>query len=166
MNRLKTFAKYLGILIAFYIFSTVLSIGFIVTTYKDISGELEKDAIIEIEVKQAKATFVNGNIVATLSNPTDVEVVSKYIKIDLISEKENKILTKYIQINELSSMQEKEITVNFRAENIKKYKISVVDEYVQEEKTELISLVSAENESVKNISILLAAIILLNYVIL
>ena len=35
MSRLKTFGKYILMIVGFYIFSTILSIGFISTTYNE-----------------------------------------------------------------------------------------------------------------------------------
>ena len=57
--------------------------------------------------------------------------------------------------------------MNFKKENIKTYKEKVEDSY-QEEKNEshLINLEDAENQEIKNISIILAAGILIKYFIL
>ena len=61
----------------------------------------------------------------------------------------------------------KNFTINFEAENIKSFNMSIVDEYIQEKSNaQLINLSDAENEEIKNISIFLSAIILLKYVIL
>lgn len=61
----------------------------------------------------------------------------------------------------------KNFTINFEAENIKSFNMSLVDEYIQEKSNaQLINLSDAENEEIKNISIFLSAIILLKYVIL
>ena len=77
------------------------------------------------------------------------------------------ILTKYLDIDELKAKETKNFTINFEAENIKLFNMSVVDEYIQEKSNvQLINLSDAENEEIKNISIFLSAIILLKYVIL
>ena len=76
-------------------------------------------------------------------------------------------MTKYIDIDELKAKETKNFTINFEAENIKSFNMSVVDEYIQEKSNaQLINLSDAENEEIKNISIFLSAIILLKYVIL
>lgn len=166
MKRLKTFGKYLLWLIAFYIFSTILSVAFISTTYNKIEGEIYPSDIINIKVDNAEATFVNGHIQGTVANITDTDAKAKYVKIDLFSKNNNRILSKYIEIDELLSGQTKNFTINFEAENIKTYKISVTDEYENAENVHLINLLDAENEELNNISILLATIILLKYVFL
>ena len=77
------------------------------------------------------------------------------------------ILTKYLNIDELKAKETKNFTINFEAENIKSFNMSLVDEYIQEKSNaQLINLSDAENEEIKNISIFLSAIILLKYVIL
>ena len=127
MSRLKTFGKYLLMFVAFYIFVTVVSIGFIKGTYETM----------------------------------------EYVKINFLSKKGNVILTKYLDIDELKAKETKNFTINFEAENIKSFNMSIVDEYIQEKSNaQLINLSDAENEEIKNISIFLSAIILLKYVIL
>ena len=84
-----------------------------------------------------------------------------------MSKKGNVILTKYLDIDELKAKETKNFTINFEAENIKSFNMSIVDEYIQEKSNaQLINLSDAENEEIKNISIFLSAIILLKYVIL
>lgn len=167
MERMKTFAKYLIMFVLFYIFVSFASAGFIKNTYNDIEGNIQALDSIAINVNKAEATMVNGHITGTISNNTDVDEQLKYIKIDLISSRDNTILTKYIQVDELKSGETCNFTINFEAENIKKYNITITDEYVKEESNaKLINLKDAENEEIKNISIFVATIILLKYVIL
>ena len=167
MKRLKTFRTYLILFVLFYIFVSVMSIGFIKGNYKDIEGYIQKIENLSVNVSDAKATMVNGHIVGTLTNNSSDNTILKYVKIDFISSRENKILTKYLQVDELKSGETKNFTINFRAENIKSYNITIVDEYEQEQSNvNLINLQDAENEEVKNVSILIAVAILLKYVIL
>ena len=156
MSRLKTFGKYLLMFVAFYIFVTVVSIGFIKGTYETMEQKVYSSDEIQIEVDEAKST-----------NNSDSDIHSKYVKINFLSKKGNVILTKYLDIDELKAKETKNFTINFEAENIKLFNMSVVDEYIQEKSNvQLINLSDAENEEIKNISIFLSAIILLKYVIL
>lgn len=167
MSRLKTFGKYLLMFVGFYIFSTILSIGFIITTYSDMDKTIYPDSSLSVEISKAKSTFVNGYVQGTVTNTTSEDIQSKYIKIEFISKNDNEILYKYIQIDELKAGETKNFTINFEAENIKSINVKVTDEYVREESdVHLIDLKDAENEEIKDISIFLAAIILLKYVIL
>ena len=167
MNRLKTFGKYILMLVGFYIFSTILSIGFIATTYNQMEANIYPDSSIVVKVDEAKSTFVNGHIKGKITNSTKTDIQSKYIKFELLSKKGNEILTKYILLDELKAGETKNFTINFEAENIKSFNVKVTDEYSDEEsEVHLINIKDAENEDVKNVSILLATIILLKYVIL
>lgn len=167
MSRLKTFGKYLLMFVAFYIFVTVVSIGFIKGTYETMEQNVYSSDEIQIEVDEAKSTFVNGYVKGKLTNNSDSDIHSKYAKINFLSKKGNVILTKYLDIDELKAKETKNFTINFEAENIKLFNMSVVDEYIQEKSNvQLINLSDAENEEIKNISIFLSAIILLKYVIL
>lgn len=167
MNRLKTFGKYILMLVGFYIFSTILSIGFIATTYNQMEANIYPDSSIVVKVDEAKSTFVNGHIKGKITNSTKTDIQSKYIKFELLSKKGNEILTKYILLDELKAGETKNFTINFEAENIKSFNVKVTDEYSDEEsEVHLINIKDAENEEIKNVSILLATIILLKYVIL
>ena len=163
MSRLKTFGKYLLMFVAFYIFVTVASIGFIKGTYETMEQNVYSSDEIQIEVDEAKSTFVNGYVKGKLTNNSDSDIHSKYVKINFLSKKGNVILTKYLDIDELKAKETKNFTINFEAENIKSFNMSVVEE---KSNAQLINLSDAENEKIKNISIFLSAIILLKYVIL
>ena len=60
MGRMKTFGKYLLLLVAFYIVSSVMAFFAIKTTYADMSGNITTDEYIQIDVDEAKSTMVNG----------------------------------------------------------------------------------------------------------
>ena len=127
MGRMKTFGKYLLLLVAFYIVSSIMAFFAIKTTYADMRGN------IAIDVDEAKSTMVNGYVTGTLKNKTEQEIKSKYVKIEFYSAKKNKILTEYIKIDELAVGESKKFTVNFRGENIKSFNVIVTDEYSNEE---------------------------------
>ena len=118
MSRLKTFGKYLLMFVAFYIFATVASIGFIKGTYETMEQNVYSSDEIQIEVDEAKSTFVNGYVKGKLTNNSDSDIHSKYVKINFLSKKGNVILTKYLDIDELKAKETKNFTINFEAENI------------------------------------------------
>ena len=152
MSRLKTFGKYLLMFVAFYIFVTVASIGFIKGTYETMEQNVYSSDEIQIEVDEAKSTFVNGYVKGKLTNNSDSDIHSKYVKINFLSKKGNVILTKYLDIDELKAKETKNFTINFEAENIKSFNMSIVDEYIQEKSNaQLINLSDAENEEIKSI---------------
>lgn len=165
MGRMKTFFKYLLWLIGLYIFVTFASAIYIQNSYKNIEGTVEQREGLVIIVEDAKSTLVNGYIKGNVRNVTDTDIQSKYIKVDLISNKGNLILTKYLQIDDLKAGENKNFTLNFRANNIVKAKMSVTDEYIEEESgfIELIKIDSIENEPVEKVSIFIAALIIIKY---
>lgn len=165
MGRMKTFFKYLLWLIGLYIFVTFASAIYIQNSYKNIEGTVEQREGLVIIVEDAKSTLVNGYIKGNVKNVTDTDIQSKYIKVDLISNKGNLILTKYLQIDDLKAGENKNFTLNFRANNIVKAKMSVTDEYIEEESgfIELIKIDSIENEPVEKVSIFIAALIIIKY---
>lgn len=165
MGRMKTFFKYLLWLIGLYIFVTFASAIYIQNSYKNIEGTVEQREGLVIIVEDAKSTLVNGYIKGNVRNVTDTDIQSKYIKVDLISNKGNLILTKYLQIDDLKAGENKNFTLNFRANNIVKAKMSVTDEYTEEESgfIELIKIDSIENEPVEKVSIFIAALIIIKY---
>lgn len=165
MGRMKTFFKYLLWLIGLYIFVTFASAIYIQNSYKNIEGTVEQREGLVIIVEDAKSTLVNGYIKGNVKNVTDTDIQSKYIKVDLISNKGNLILTKYLQIDDLKAGENKNFTLNFRANNIVKAKMSVTDEYTEEESgfVELIKIDSIENEPVEKVSIFIAALIIIKY---
>lgn len=165
MGRMKTFFKYLLWLIGLYIFVTFASAIYIQNSYKNIEGTVEQREGLVIIVEDAKSTLVNGYIKGNVKNVTDTDIQSKYIKVDLISNKGNLILTKYLQIDDLKAGENKNFTLNFRANNIVKAKMSVTDEYTEKESgfIELIKIDSIENEPVEKVSIFIAALIIIKY---
>lgn len=167
MSRMKTFGKYLLMFVAFYIFSTILIAGFITTNFDEMEGKIYPDNNISVKIDEAKSTFVHGYVKGTITNTSNTDIHSKYIKIEFISKRNNKILYKYIQIDELKTGETKNFTINFEAENIKSFKVKVTDECIREENNvQLINLKDAENEQVANISVALVAIILIRYLII
>lgn len=164
MDRLKTFGKYALLVIAFYIFSTIVAALYIQTTYETMAVNTNKNDSITVNVDEAKSTFVNGYVTGNITNNTNSNIQGKYVKIDLISKRGNKILTKYVQVDELKTGETRNFTINFQAESIAQANISVTDEFVQEEtNTQLINLADAENEEIKGISIILSILVLAKY---
>ena len=81
MSRMKTFFKYFFDIVIVYIISDIASLYLLKSTYitKEYSVE---NSILDVQVEEAKATFVNGNIKGKVKNNTDVNVSNKYLKID------------------------------------------------------------------------------------
>lgn len=166
MGRMKTFGKYLLWLVLFYIFATVTAYGYIRASYKGIDGVIIKNDQILVTVDTAEASLVNGRVSGKIKNTSQENIQTTYIKLDLISKRENLILTKYVQVDDLKAGEEKEFNVEFRAENIAKYKIEITDKAeVKEGLSELINIKDLGNDATSKLAIFIAAIILIRYLI-
>ena len=126
MSRMKTFFKYFLAIVIVYIISDIASIYLLKSTYitKEYSVE---NSILDVQVEEAKATFVNGNIKGKVKNNTDVNVSNKYLKIDSYSERGVLLGTKYVKIKDLSPKEETEFASSFNYEQIDNMKISLID---------------------------------------
>ena len=156
MSTLKTFGKYILLLVAFYIVSNILAYFCIVTTYSPIDKEINESNNISI------TTIVNGKIEGKIKNNSNEQLENKYLKCDLISKRGTLILTKYIEIESIEAGEEKNFTVNFRAENINKCVIQVVDEYTEGENTKLINIKNSATDEEK-VGTFIAIFILMHY---
>ena len=128
MSRLKTFAIYLIMFVAFYLFSSIAAYFYILSTYAPMEGEIVESSDVKVEIDEAKSTLVNGNIKGKITNASSNKISNKYIKIDLISKLGNKILTKYVYAENLDKEETQDFKINFQAENIKTFKVEVRDE--------------------------------------
>ena len=101
---MKTFFKYAMWIILFFIFSEIMINLNLETAYKDIG---RKDKIEEVVIYQAQATKINGRIKGTIYNKEN-KIKSKYLKIDLYSERDIYLGSKYVDI---SNMRENETKI-------------------------------------------------------
>lgn len=126
MARIKTFFKYLVIVVGFFIISQILIHLSIITSYSPITFEdiSEKYTIIEIE---AKAKKIAGFVKFTVSNPTAEDIENKYIKIEYYSKNETLLGVDYIEIGKIGAKEEKKFEANFQYERVKSVKIDIVD---------------------------------------
>lgn len=128
MNRMKTFGKYFLWVVIFYIFSEILIHVGLNTRYSAISGDINTTSP-KIEVSQAESTRTNGIIEGKITNNTGNDISkNKYVKFSLYSERDTFLSTQYIRIDDLKKDETKEFKLTFKVEQVKKYKIEIVDE--------------------------------------
>lgn len=127
MDRLKTFGMYILWVILLYIFVSLTSYAFIMKAYKNINEYEVLTASPKIEVVESKSTYVNGYVVAKVTNDTGTDIDKAYVKLDLYSENDNYLGTKYNELNNFSNGKVLEAKTNFRFNGVDNYKISVVD---------------------------------------
>lgn len=141
MARMKVFFKYLIILLVVYVLVDFFTYRYLVNSYKNIKTyEIIQDSP-DVTIKEAKATAVNGYIVADVKNTTGENIDMINLKIDLYNSRGNNIGTKYVKLENFNADETKEIRANFRASNVAHFKVSFiyedVDAQIQQDSKEL-----------------------------
>lgn len=126
MDRLKTFAKYVLWIVAFYIFTRVCTFVGFNAIYRDIT--LEQNLPEQVRIELAQSTKVNGRIRGEITSNSENNLKGKYIKVQIYTEKGNYAGTKYLKIEEIQPNETKKFAVNFKAENIKKYTVELSED--------------------------------------
>ncbi|MCI8309605.1 MAG: hypothetical protein HFJ45_05355 [Clostridia bacterium] len=136
MERLKTFLIYILILVAFFWVSKGLEHGLIWQMYYSMDGTVEKylnyngEIIdLDIKVKEAEATRVNGYINISITNNSNTKIEEAYIKVMLYSKSGVYATQKYMEINDLEPGQTKEYSLKFKGSYINKYAITAEKEF-------------------------------------
>ena len=126
MSRMKTFFKYFLAIVIVYIIVDVGSFYVLKSAYltKDYSVE---NSILDVEVTEAKATYLNGYVNGTAKNNTDAQITNKYLKIDSYSKRGVLLGTKYVKLNDLNPGEQASFSSSFNYEQIDNVKLSVID---------------------------------------
>ena len=132
---IKKFFTYIFILISFYIVSIILENGLIYNMYAKITGIINDSAYIkgiftelEITDKDSRATNVNGYINLNVKNNMNSNLEKCYLKLDLYNERNLLAETEYIEVSNLNSGSNKNYDIKFKANNIERYKITLIEE--------------------------------------
>lgn len=126
MARLKTFLKYILWLVGFSLFTYALIFVGLNATYKNM--ENEEDIPDGVTISMAQSTKVNGRIYGEVTSTEENDLNDKYLKVDIFDRKNNLVGTKFLKLENLSNNEPKKFMVNYTAENIKNYKIDIVEE--------------------------------------
>lgn len=110
----------------FIIFSNLLIFIGLNMDYEEIQN-IEK-LPNEITLLKAEATKVNGRIYGKISNTEKNNLNGSYIMINIYDEYEEIVGTKYIEIINVGYETSKQFEVHFKADNVKYYDISIVNE--------------------------------------
>lgn len=126
MSRMKTFFKYFLAIVICYVVVNVASFFVLKSTYntKDYSVE---DSILDVQVEEAKATFVNGYINGKIKNNTQTDIDNKYLKVDSYSKRGVHLGSKYTKIKDLIPGEETDFESSFNYEQIDNMKLSIID---------------------------------------
>ncbi len=147
MNRMKTFLTYALLIIGFFAVSLVLENGLLMAMYAPISGEFDgyyagTNSRFNIKNASATACNVNGYLSFDLINTTGEFVNQCYLKVDLYNEQKLLADTEYIKIVGMQSEATKPIRIKFKANNIEKFNVSIVQN--TPDKTNIINILGWE----------------------
>ena len=134
MERMKTFFKYAMWIILFFIFSEIMINLNLETAYKDIG---RKDKIEEVVIYQAQATKINGRIKGTIYNKEN-KIKSKYLKIDLYSERDIYLGSKYVDISNMRENETRQLEIYFKVQDVDYYEVNFTNEKQEGELPELL----------------------------
>lgn len=130
MDRMKTFLTYVLLTIGFFILSVFLENKLLFAMYSNISGDLNsyyRGNEFRINNINAKACNVNGYITFDLMNTTESFIDQCYLKIDLYNKQDLLADTEYIAILGMQPGDLKNFNIKFKANNIKRFSVSVVE---------------------------------------
>lgn len=130
MSRLKTFLKYVIWIVVFAVLSELLINASLKSSYADIT---RKDTTAQVEITQAQATLVNGKIKGTIKDDRKDSLTGKYVEIKLYSSRDNEVGKRYIQIQTTDVNQTQDFNFYFEKNDVKSYKISIVNEKEERE---------------------------------
>ncbi len=128
--RIKVFLCYFLIFITIFIFSDVMIYLYTKSMYKPMEKYEVNVETLEVKVSVAEASNVNGNVIGTIKNNTQKNIIDEYLKFEFYTPRNVNIGTKYLKINELKAGEEKKYEMGFRYDNVTSVKISMaqVDE--------------------------------------
>lgn len=126
-NRIRTLGLYALCVILFFIFSNLMINITLKTIYEPIDTYKSEPEEIGIDIKEARATYVNGYVGGNISNKNST--ISKiYMKIDLYTKRDVLVGTKYIEINNLKQNQTQEFRIGFKYTDVDHANINLINE--------------------------------------
>ena len=142
MSRLKTFAKYAIWLILFWILSDILIYYGVNSTYKNL--KIKNEIPSQITIKNAEATKVNGRIKGSIYNSAEHKITSKYLRIDLYSERDVFLGSKYIDVSTMRDDETRNFEEYFKVQDVDYYEMKFVDEKEEGELPEMLKDLTKE----------------------
>ncbi len=149
MDRMKTFLLYALGIIGFFILSLILEDGLINGMYKPLINSSDKviaenSSGINVEVTDAKASNINGQLNYKITNNSNERIDDQYVKLDLYSKQGLLSATEYIKINDLNPGETKDYNVKFKGTEIADYKLAVIPESEVPDKSNIINILGFE----------------------
>ena len=127
MSRMKTFLKYVILLLLFYVFSNIMINAFLKVSYTNVSDYDINVSEAFVDVNEAKVSNRNGYINGIIKNNTDNVIENKYLKFSMLSKNGNVLGEKYVKIDKIEVNQLRNFEVKFDYDNVKTFKIEMTD---------------------------------------
>lgn len=130
MKRMRTLFLYFFGIVGFIIFSLIVEDSLVRGMYKkvkQVGTDIDSSYGVTMENVDVDATSINGNMEFTLKNNTDQKSKPGYMKLDLISDRNNTAITHYVKVPELEPGESKNYQIKFKGNNIKSYKVAMQD---------------------------------------
>lgn len=127
MAKMKTFLKYVIILILLYVFSNILIDSFFKVSYTKVTNYEIKVEQPFVDVTEAKVSKRNGYINGIVKNNSNKIIENKYLKFSMLSENNNVLGEMYVKIDRLEVNQLKNYEVKFDFDNVKTFRIELTD---------------------------------------
>lgn len=127
MSRMKTFLKYVILLLLFYVFSNIMINAFLKVSYTNVSDYDINVSEAFVDVIEAKVSNRNGYINGIIKNNTDNVIENKYLKFSMLSKNGNVLGEKYVKIDKIEVNQLRNFEVKFDYDNVKTFKIEMTD---------------------------------------
>lgn len=127
MDRMKTFFKYIILLVLFYVFSNAMINAFLKVSYKDVKDyEINVEGAF-VDVTEAKVSKRNGYINGIIKNNTNNIIENKYLKFSMLSKNGKVLGEKYVKIDKIEPEQLRKYEVKFDYKNVKTFRIELTD---------------------------------------
>lgn len=125
MDKMKTYIKYVILIILFALFSNWLITAGLNSSYKKLT---RKDSTSQVEITTAEATLVNGRIKGVIKDDRTDSLTGKYVQIRLFSSRDNELGRIYVPIQTTDVNREQEFKLYFEQYDVKSYDVSIVNE--------------------------------------
>ncbi len=126
--RIKVFLCYLLLFITVFIFSDIMIYLYTKSLYTPMEKyEINTETPL-ITVNTAEASNMNGNVKGTIKNNTQEKMIDKYIRFDFYTPRDINVGTKYLKIDGLEVNEEKQFELGFKYDNVSNVKVSMAGE--------------------------------------
>ena len=119
MSRMKTFGKYLIIIVAFYFISDFIAARIMMSTYYNKKFTVEDVQTPTVTIDESKATITNGIAKGRITNDSDEPIDDKYLKMTFLNAKGKEVGKKYVQIKHLEPGESMDFEVRYNYDNVK-----------------------------------------------